>query len=133
MPTTTGLSHLFAAVTAPTLAVSVTDLEFGTVAAVERLLAYFINSARVHVWISPGAIVESAIRFRDSCGPLKWLRFGVPASCPSLFITPHEGPNEPEESPRTPVPRGSTEARRPICLACAGHLGCRPFQEKSPP
>jgi predicted alpha/beta hydrolase len=45
-PDKQALVEQFAAVTAPTLAVSVTDDEFGTVPAVERLLAYFTCPAR---------------------------------------------------------------------------------------
>lgn len=43
------LVQRFAAVTAPTLAVSVTDDDFGTVPAIERLLAYFSSSPRTHL------------------------------------------------------------------------------------
>ncbi len=51
----------FGNVTAPMLAVSLTDDDFGTVAAVERLLAYFSHSPRTHVRISPQSISELAI------------------------------------------------------------------------
>lgn len=76
----------FANVTAPTLAVSLTDDDFGTVAAVERLLAYFSHSPRTHVRISPQSIGEPAIghfdffhsRFESKLWqlPLQWLKFG---------------------------------------------------------
>jgi predicted alpha/beta hydrolase len=87
----------FAAVTAPTLAVSVTDDEFGTVAAVERLLAYFSRSPRRHLRISPRAIGEAAIghfgffhsRFAEQLWPVavEWLSFGrLPANCPGELL-----------------------------------------------
>ena len=93
------LVQQFDAVTAPTLAVSVTDDEFGTVSAVERLLAYFKHSSRTHLRISPAAIGEAAIghfgffnsRFAQQLWhiPLEWLKFGrVPADCPGVPITP---------------------------------------------
>jgi predicted alpha/beta hydrolase len=89
----------FAAVTAPTLAVSVTDDEFGTVPAVERLLAYFTNSRRTHLRISPTSIMEEAIghfgffnsRFKQKLWqiPLEWLKSGqLPEDCPGALITP---------------------------------------------
>ena len=75
-----------AAVSAPILAVSTTDDEFGTESAVERLLAYFSGSARTHLRISPESIGEPAIghfgffhsRFEESLWriPLEWLRSG---------------------------------------------------------
>lgn len=45
----------FSAVTAPILAVSLADDPYGTVAAVERLLAYYSGSARTHVRLAPDA------------------------------------------------------------------------------
>ncbi len=89
----------FAAVTAPTLAVSVTDDEFGTVPAVERLLAYFSQSPRTHLRISPQSIAEPAIghfgffnsRFEQKLWPvaLEWLQLGrLRAGCPGVLISP---------------------------------------------
>ena len=85
-PDKRALVQQFAAVTAPTLAVSVTDDEFGTVPAVERLLAYFSNSPRTHLRISPQSISEPAIghfrffnsRFEQKLWhvPLEWLKSG---------------------------------------------------------
>jgi len=51
----------FAEVTAPTLAISVTDDEFGTIPAIERLLAYFKRSSTKHLRISPHSIGELRI------------------------------------------------------------------------
>lgn len=80
------LVRRFAAVTAPILAVSATDDEFGTVPAVERLLAYFTGSRRLHLRVSPRSIAEPAVghfAFFDSRlaeklwrVPLEWLRSG---------------------------------------------------------
>jgi predicted alpha/beta hydrolase len=75
----------FAALHAPTLALSVTDDEFGTVSAIERLLAYFSNSPRIHLRIPPDAMGLREIghfaffhsRFETSLWqiPLEWLKF----------------------------------------------------------
>jgi predicted alpha/beta hydrolase len=92
------LVRQFAAVTAPTLAVSVTDDEFGTVAAVERLLAYFRQSPRTHLRLSPRSIREPAIghfaffhsRFEETLWriPLAWLTSGrLPADHPGERIS----------------------------------------------
>jgi predicted alpha/beta hydrolase len=78
------LVRQFETVTAPTVAVSLTDDEFGTVSAVERLLEYFTQSATTHIRISPQSIGEPAIghfgffhsRFKEKLWqiPLEWLR-----------------------------------------------------------
>lgn len=75
-----------AAVTAPILALSVTDDEFGTEAAIGRLLAYFTGSARTHLRLAPTSLGLEAIghfaffheRFRDTLWPiaLGWLSRG---------------------------------------------------------
>jgi predicted alpha/beta hydrolase len=77
----------FGKVTAPTLAVGVTDDEFGTIAAIERLLAYFTNSPATHLRVSPESIGEPGIghfaffhsRFEKTLWtiPLEWLRSGA--------------------------------------------------------
>jgi predicted alpha/beta hydrolase len=77
----------FAGVTAPILAVSVTDDEFGTVAAIERLLAHFTNAEHRHLRIAPGDIGENAIghfgffhsRFQQKLWPiaLEWMNHGT--------------------------------------------------------
>jgi len=77
----------FSAVHAPILAISVTDDEFGTVPAIERLLRYFTCSARTHLRIAPTQIDQPAIghfaffhsRFEDSLWPiaLAWLKSGA--------------------------------------------------------
>ncbi len=97
------LVRQFAAVTAPTLAVGVTDDEFGTVPAIERLLEYFSNSPRMHLRISPKSIGEPAIghfaffnsRFQQTLWrlPLEWLKFGrLPQGFPGTVIA--AGPRE---------------------------------------
>jgi len=80
------LVRRFTTLTAPTLAVSVTDDEFGTVPAVNRLLSYFANSPRTVIEISPESIAEPAIghfgffnsRYEQKLWriPLEWLKFG---------------------------------------------------------
>lgn len=76
----------YAALTAPILALSISDDEFGTVAAIERLLTCFSNSRSIHLHMAPSAIGESAIghfaffnsRYQESLWgiPLAWLRDG---------------------------------------------------------
>jgi predicted alpha/beta hydrolase len=96
-PQKQALVEQFAAVTAPTLAVSTTDDEFGTVEAVDRLLAYFRHSQRTHLRISPEWIGESSIghfgffnsRFEEKLWsiPLEWLQFGrIPPGCPGVVM-----------------------------------------------
>lgn len=88
----------FAGVTAPTLAVSLTDDEYGTVAAVERLLAYFRNSPATHLRIAPEAAGEAEVghfaffhsRFEETLWPipLAWLTTGrLPEPLPGALIS----------------------------------------------
>lgn len=75
-----------AALTAPILALSISDDEFGTVAAIERLLTSFSQSRSIHLHMAPSAIGEPAIghfaffnsRYQHSLWdiPLTWLRDG---------------------------------------------------------
>jgi predicted alpha/beta hydrolase len=93
------LVQRFSAVTASTLAVSVTDDQYGTVSAVERLLAYFIHSPRTHLRISPESIGEPDIghfgffhsRFQQKLWniPLEWLRSGRVPAGPGVLVTPN--------------------------------------------
>lgn len=85
-PKSAALLAGFAAVHAGTLAVSLSDDEFGTVAAVRRLLAYFRNSPRTHLHLTPQAAGQAQVghfaffhsRFEHSLWkiPLEWLRHG---------------------------------------------------------
>ena len=85
-----------AAVTAPILALSVTDDEFGTEAAIDRLLAYYTGSARTHLRLSPASMGLASIghfaffheRFRDTLWPiaLGWLTRGQWAPLPATPI-----------------------------------------------
>ncbi len=80
------LVEQFRAVTAPTLAVGLSDDEFGTIEAIERLLAYFKNSPKTHLRLSPEMFGVSDIghfaffhsRFEHLLWhiPLEWLRTG---------------------------------------------------------
>lgn len=51
----------FANVSAKILAISLTDDPYGTIAAIERLLAYFINSTNTHLRIAPEDIGEQEV------------------------------------------------------------------------
>ena len=69
-----------------TLAVSLSDDEFGTVEAIRRLLGYYRHSDRTHLHLTPAAVGQRAIghfaffhsRFEHSLWPiaLLWLRHG---------------------------------------------------------
>ncbi|MEG1079359.1 MAG: alpha/beta fold hydrolase [Pseudomonas sp.] len=89
----------FARVRAQTLAISLTDDPFGTVAAIERLLAYFESSTRSHLRIAPADIDEAQIghfaffhnRFQTRLWPiaLQWLQQGQLAEgTPGRLLTP---------------------------------------------
>lgn len=77
----------FTQLTAPTLALSVTDDEFGTIAAIHRLLGYFTNSRSIHLRIGPEALGQTSIGhfaffnsvYEDTLWriPLAWLQNGV--------------------------------------------------------
>jgi predicted alpha/beta hydrolase len=76
----------FAAMRGATLAVSLSDDEFGTPAAIRRLLAYYRHSPRTHLHLRPEDIGETQVghfaffhsRFEHSLWklPLEWLRHG---------------------------------------------------------
>ena len=76
----------FSRVKAQILAVSLTDDPFGTVAAIERLLAYFSASARTHLRLAPEDIDESEVghfaffrsQYQEKLWPiaLNWLEKG---------------------------------------------------------
>jgi predicted alpha/beta hydrolase len=85
------LVQRFAGLRAELLALSLSDDEFGTVAAVQRLLAYFTGCARTHLHLQPQAAGAQAIghfaffhqRFEPSLWPLarEWLQHGrLPAA-----------------------------------------------------
>ncbi len=96
------LVEQFARVRAPILAISVTDDEFGTVAAIERLLGYFTGSARTHLRISPQEAGQEAIghfaffhsRFEPTLWPipLAWLKTGaLPENAPGSVVLQRHG------------------------------------------
>lgn len=76
----------FAAMRGETLALSLSDDEFGTAEAIRRLLGYFRNSHRIHIHLSPEAINQESIghfaffhsRFENSLWKiaLEWLQDG---------------------------------------------------------
>ncbi|HYA65532.1 MAG TPA: alpha/beta hydrolase, partial [Burkholderiaceae bacterium] len=93
----------FSGVTAATLALSVTDDEFGTVPAIERLLGYFPRSPAVHLRIAPQSVAQKRIghfaffndRHEDTLWriALEWLRHGrCPSDAPGV-VTKRSGPN----------------------------------------
>jgi len=91
------LVERFARMRGPTLAVSMTDDEFGTIPAIRRLLDYFRNSPTTHLRIAPESIGVRDIghfaffhsRFEHSLWPiaLHWLRDGrLPANAPGTIV-----------------------------------------------
>ena len=97
----------FAAIRAPILAVSVTDDEFGTIPAIERLLRYFTHSHIVHFQISPAMAGVDRIghfaffhsRFEACLWPvaLEWLKTGRPApAMPGRIISERNVPDQAE-------------------------------------
>jgi predicted alpha/beta hydrolase len=84
------LALRFASMSAPLLAVSMTDDEFGTVPAIERLLRYFVRSPVIHLRIAPIDIGVERVghfaffhrRFEASLWPiaLQWLERGALAA-----------------------------------------------------
>ncbi|MFN9475150.1 alpha/beta fold hydrolase [Acidovorax sp.] len=88
----------FASLTAPLLALSVADDEFGTIPATQRLLRYFRGSATTHLHVEPGELGLAGIghfaffhsRFEHSLWqiPLQWLRSGTLAACPPGRLIP---------------------------------------------
>jgi predicted alpha/beta hydrolase len=85
-PEAARLVRRFGTVHAPILALGIDDDPFGTVAAIDRLLGYYVGSERTHLRLAPAAAGQSEIghfaffhdRFRDSLWPipLAWLRHG---------------------------------------------------------
>lgn len=80
------LVERFARLTAPTLAIGLSDDEFGSVEAVERLLGYYARSAVTHLRIAPEQIGAASVghfaffhsRFEKTLWPiaLGWLQTG---------------------------------------------------------
>ena len=92
----TSIVRQFAEVTAPILALSMADDQFATVPAVERLLAYFSASARVHLRLPPTASGQASVghfaffhsRFEDTLWqiPLVWLKTGTVAEAFAGYV-----------------------------------------------
>lgn len=87
----------FAAMRAETLALSLSDDEFGTVAAIRRLLAYYHGCPRTHLHLRPQEVGEESIghfaffhsRYQEKLWPLAlaWLQHGcLPASTPGEVL-----------------------------------------------
>lgn len=91
------LVERFSQMKGETLALSITDDDFGTIPAINRLLDYFKNSPATHLRIAPSMLGFSEIghfaffnkRFKDSLWriPLIWLRDGrIPDDAPGRLI-----------------------------------------------
>ncbi len=116
------LVQQFARLSAPLLAVSVTDDPFGTVPAIERLLAYFRGSAaRTHVRVAPAYAATSAIghfaffhrRFEATLWPiaLRWLESGSLAAELADSVVAEYGPSsDPVDAQEPPAALGSPAA-----------------------
>ncbi|TDV06783.1 putative alpha/beta hydrolase [Paraburkholderia caballeronis] len=98
-----GLVARFAGLTAPILAVSVTDDPFGTTPAIERALRYFTQSRTVHLRLAPASIGERRIghfaffnsRYESSLWPvaLRWLTTGdVPPDLAASVVSVRNAP-----------------------------------------
>ncbi len=94
-----GLVDRFAQMRGAILALSITDDEFGTIPAIERLLGYFTRCETTHWRIAPAMLGLKAIghfaffnnRFEHSLWqiPLAWLQRGqLPGNAPGDVITP---------------------------------------------
>jgi predicted alpha/beta hydrolase len=94
-----GLVDRFAEMRGAILALSVTDDEFGTVPAIERLLGYFTRSETTHLRIAPAMLGLETIghfaffnnRFEHTLWqiPLGWLQHGqVPGNAPGDVVPP---------------------------------------------
>lgn len=91
------LTERFSTVRGTTLALSLSDDEFGTIPAIQRLLRYYRNSPRTHLHIEPEDIGQTSVghfgffhsRFESSLWrlPLQWLRNGcLPADVPGCIV-----------------------------------------------
>jgi len=89
------LIQRFATLTAPMLSVGISDDEFGTIPALQRLLSYFSRSPRTLLEIEPGSINEQEIghfgffhsRFEKTLWPIaiEWLKYDrLPADYSSM-------------------------------------------------
>lgn len=92
------LVERFSQMKGETLALSISDDDFGTIPAINRLLDYFKNSPVIHLRVAPSMLGLTQIghfaffnnRFKDSLWriPLSWLRDGrIPEDSPGQLIT----------------------------------------------
>lgn len=92
----------FSVLSAPILAISLTDDEYGTVAGIERLLDHYVFSARTHLRVAPADLGLSSVghfaffhsRHQSDLWPiaLAWLEDGkLPASVPGTIASLREG------------------------------------------
>lgn len=101
------LVERFSQMKGETLALSVTDDDFGTIPAIHRLLDYFTSSPVTHLRVAPSMLGVKQIghfaffnnRFKDSLWhiPLSWLREGrIPEDAPGKLIR-KEAAHEPSD------------------------------------
>ncbi|MBU9165248.1 alpha/beta hydrolase family protein [Burkholderia multivorans] len=103
----------FAALSAPMLAIGLDDDPFGTVDAIERLVAYYTGSDVTHWRIAPRAIGVDAIghfaffhsRFTETLWPLalSWLQHGaLPDDAPGRAYAHHPATRDASQRGRVP-------------------------------
>jgi predicted alpha/beta hydrolase len=108
-PSKQELVQRFATLAAPTLAVSISDDEFGTIPAVQRLLSYFTGSARTLIEIMPASVGERSIghfgffnsRSEKTLWPLaiQWLRCGRLSADYASMVRLHWAANDRPQRP----------------------------------
>ncbi|WP_207260576.1 alpha/beta fold hydrolase [Pseudomonas sp. GW101-3H06] len=94
-------SHVgnFAAVTAKTLAISISDDPYGTIPAIERLLGYFTSSTNTHLRIAPEDIGEAEV------GHFAFFRSAYQATLWPIALSWLQNGELPPETPGRTVPR----------------------------
>jgi predicted alpha/beta hydrolase len=89
----------FAAVTAKTLAISITDDPYGTIPAIERLLGYFTSSTKTHLRIAPEDIGEVEV------GHFAFFRSAYQATLWPIALSWLQNGELPPDTPGRTVPR----------------------------
>ncbi|WP_447902013.1 alpha/beta hydrolase family protein [Pseudomonas serbica] len=89
----------FAAVTARTLAISISDDPYGTVPAIERLLGYFTAGINTHLRITPGDIGEQEV------GHFAFFRSAYQATLWPIALSWLQNGELPPDAPGRTVPR----------------------------
>ncbi len=92
----------FANVHAPTLAISICDDPYGTIPAIERLLAYFSNAQKTHLRIHPEDIGEQQV------GHFAFFRSAYQATLWPIALTWLQTGQLAPDTPGRQVPRSQT-------------------------